>query len=136
MSRARHNQPQSFSRADRVAEQIRRDLSELIRTELKDPRVKLVSLTDVELTPDFAHAKIFFTSLQQDDKRAEVEAGLRAAAGFLRRELGRDLRIHTLPQLHFVYDESMQRGNHLSQLIDQAVGQAPAADDADESKSS
>ncbi len=111
----------SFARSDRVAEQIRRELADLIRLELKDPRVNLVTLTDVEVTPDYAHAKVFFTSLAGDEHLEEITAGLKRASGFLRRELGRRIRIHTLPELHFVYDASVERGSRLSSLIDEAV---------------
>jgi ribosome-binding factor A len=113
--------PKEFSRSSRIAEQVQRELAELIRLELKDPRVGLVTLTGVDLTPDYAHAKIFYTTLAEDGARQEVEAGLRAASGFLRRELGRRIRIHTLPELHFVFDESVERGDRLSRLIDEAV---------------
>ena len=109
----------SFQLSDRVAEQVRRDLADLIRTELKDPRVGMISLTAVELTPDYAHAKVFFATLN-DDHLEEIERGLKRAAGFLRRELGRRIHIHTLPELHFVYDNSIERGASMSQLIDQA----------------
>ena len=108
-----------FQRSDRVAEQVRRDLADLIRSELKDPRVGMISLTAVELTPDFAHAKIFFSTLD-DDHLEEIERGLKRAAGFLRRELGRRIHIHTLPELHFVFDRSIEHGISLSRLIDQA----------------
>jgi ribosome-binding factor A len=108
-----------FQRSERVAEQVRRDLAELIRTELKDPRVGMISLTDVELTPDYAHAKVFFTTLNSEHLD-EIQRGLKRASGFLRRELGRRIHIHTLPELHFVYDSSLERGSSLSQLIDQA----------------
>jgi ribosome-binding factor A len=108
-----------FQRSDRVAEQVRRDLADLIRNELKDPRVGMISLTAVELTPDYAHAKIFFATLQSEHL-PEIEQGLKRAAGFLRRELGRRIHIHTLPELHFVYDNSIERGASLSLLIDQA----------------
>ena len=108
-----------FQRSERVAEQVRRDLAELIRTELKDPRVGMISLTDVELTPDYAHAKVFFTTLSAEHLD-EIQRGLKRASGFLRRELGRRIHIHTLPELHFVYDSSLERGSSLSQLIDQA----------------
>jgi ribosome-binding factor A len=111
----------TFSRSDRVAEQIRRELAELIRLELKDPRVRLVTLTDVEVTPDYTHAKVFYTSLSGHEQHAEIAAGLRRASSFLRRELGRRIKIHHLPELHFVYDVSVERGTQLSQLIDQAV---------------
>lgn len=110
----------AFQRSDRVAEQVRRDLADLVRTELKDPRVGMISLTAVELTPDYAHAKVFFTTLDSDHL-AEIEAGLKRAAGFLRRELGRRIHIHTLPELHFVYDNSLERGASMSLLIDQAA---------------
>ena len=108
-----------FQRSDRVAEQVRRDLADLIRSELKDPRVGMISLTAVELTPDYAHPKIFFSTLN-DDHLEEIERGLKRAAGFLRRELGRRIHIHTLPELHFVYDSSIEHGISLSRLIDQA----------------
>lgn len=108
-----------FQRSERVAEQVRRDLADLIRTELKDPRVGMISLTEVELTPDYAHAKVYFTTLNADHLD-DIQRGLKRAAGFLRRELGRRIHIHTLPELHFVYDASLERGASLSQLIDQA----------------
>ena len=113
--------PKEFSRSSRVAEQVRRELAELIQLEVKDPRVGLVTLTDVEISPDYAHAKVFFTSLKGESGVSEVLAGLRAASGFLRRELGRRIRIHTLPELHFAYDRSVEQGDRLSRLIDGAV---------------
>ena len=123
--------PRGFQRSDRVAEQVRRDLADLIRTELKDPRVGMISLTAVELTPDYAHAKVFFTTLNAEHLN-EVEQGLKRAAGFLRRELGRRIHIHTLPELHFIYDSSLERGMNLSQLIDQANSVSAEADDNDD----
>ena len=113
--------PKEFSRSSRVAEQVQRELAELIRLELKDPRVGLVTLTGVELTPDYAHAKVFYTTLADPSARQDIDAGLRRASGFLRRELGRRIRIHTLPELHFVFDESVERGDRMSRLIDEAV---------------
>lgn len=110
----------SFSRSDRVAEQIRRDLADLVRSELKDPRVGMISLTAVEVTPDYAHAKVYFSTLD-DSHVPEILTGLKRASGFLRRELGRRIRIHTLPQLHFIHDSSIEHGASLSQLIDKAV---------------
>jgi ribosome-binding factor A len=115
----------SFSRSERVNEQIRRELADLIRNGIKDPRLeahfKMVTLTDVEVTPDYAHAKVFYTALVGTDQRSAVDRGLKGAAGFLRRELGRRVRIHHIPELHFVYDESVERGTELSHLIDEAV---------------
>ncbi|MDR1855415.1 MAG: 30S ribosome-binding factor RbfA [Azoarcus sp.] len=110
-----------FSRGQRVAEQIRRELAELIRQEVKDPRVGLISLTDVELTPDYAHAKVFFTALGGAEAAPGILEGLRRASGFLRRALGQRIHIHTLPELHFQFDPSLEEGSRLSQLIDQTV---------------
>lgn len=123
----------SFSRSDRVAEQIRRELAELIRLELKDPRVRWVTLTDVEATPDYAHAKVFYTTLSEAQDAREIEQGLRRSASFLRRELGRRIKLHHIPELHFVYDASVEHGRKLSRLIDEAVAsssQAPLEDAA------
>lgn len=113
--------PKEYSRGQRVSEQIRRELAELIRLEVKDPRVGFISLTDVELSPDYAHAKVFFTSMTGRQDLDEIMTGLKRASGFLRRELGRRVRIHTTPQLHFVYDQSIEEGARLSKLIDDTV---------------
>ena len=110
-----------FSRGLRISEQIRRELAELIRLEVKDPRVGFISLTDVEVTPDYAHAKVFFTSMTGREGLDATLAGLRNSSGFLRRELGKRIRIHTLPQLHFEYDPSVEEGARLSKLIDDTV---------------
>ena len=117
-----------FSRKDRVSEQIRRELAELIRQELKDPRVGMISITDVMVTADYAHAKVFFSTLSGSEKIAGVLEGLQKASGFLRRELGKRIRIHTTPQLHFVFDESLERGADLSKLIQEAVAISEGAD--------
>lgn len=114
-----------FSRSDRVAEQLRRDLADLLRFSIKDPRIAakltLVTITDVEVTVDYAHAKVFYTSMAGTETHQEVAEGLQRSAGFLRRELGRRIRIHQIPELHFVYDTSVERGTYLSGLIDAAV---------------
>jgi ribosome-binding factor A len=109
-------------RGQRVADQIQRDLSELISFELKDPRVGMVTLTEVQVTPDYAHAKVYFTLLKDspDAVRSTLE-GLNKAAGFLRNLLGKRLHIHTLPQLHFIHDTSTMRGMAMSALIDEAM---------------
>lgn len=113
--------PKEYSRSQRVVEQIRRELAELIRLEVKDPRVGFITLTDVEITPDYAHAKVFFTSMTGEESVPEILQGLRRASGFLRRELGRRVRIHTIPELHFHYDRSVEQGSRLSRLIDETV---------------
>jgi ribosome-binding factor A len=108
-------------RLRRVGDQIQRELAELIRTELKDPRVGFVTLTAVEVTSDLAHAKVWYTILGSTEDHEQSSEGLKRAAGFLRSELGRRLKIHNIPELHFHFDGSVERGIHLSQLIDQAV---------------
>ncbi len=103
----------------RVADQIQKDLSEIIISELKDPRVGMITITDVQVTLDYAHAKVFFTRLNDDPKAiANTVKGLTQAAGFLRNQLGRRLTIHTLPALYFIYDNSTARGVEMSRLID------------------
>jgi ribosome-binding factor A len=104
-----------------VAEQIHHELAAMIARELKDPRVGMVTLTGVDLTPDYAYATVRFTVLPSDDDsvRRTLE-GLRAGAGFLRSQLGRRVRIHTTPELRFEHDRSVERGVNLSKLIDEA----------------
>ncbi len=125
--------PKEYSRSQRVVEQIRRELAELIRLEVKDPRVGFITLTDVEITPDYAHAKVYFTSMTGEADVPEILQGLRRASGFLRRELGRRVRIHTTPELHWHYDRSVEEGSRLSKLIDDVVREDEARhhDDAD-----
>ncbi len=121
-----------FSRKDRVAEQIRRELAELIRTELKDPRVGMISITDVEVTADYAHAKVFFSTLAGSEHLEDVMTGLQKASGFLRRELGKRISIHMTPQLHFVFDQSLERGADLSKLIQEALAISSSSEPASE----
>ncbi len=124
--------PKEYSRSQRVVEQIRRELAELIRLEVKDPRVGFITLTDVEITPDYAHAKVFFTSMTGETDVPEIMQGLRRASGFLRRELGRRIRIHTIPELHFHFDRSVEDGARLSKLIDDVVREDDARHQGDD----
>jgi ribosome-binding factor A len=109
------------ARGLRVADQIQRDLAEIIAYGLKDPRIGMITITEVQITPDYAHAKVFFTQLlDAPEKVRNTVEGLTAASGFIRNQLGKRLHIHTLPQLHFVHDTSTSRGMEMSLLIDQA----------------
>lgn len=120
-------------RSLRVADQIQKDLSEILTFELKDPRVGLVTITEVQVTPDYAYAKVFFTTLDDsEDAIRETLTGLEKANGFIRNQLSRRLHIHTLPQLRFEYDRSVVRGMALSDLIDQANSQRVKDDDGEE----
>lgn len=119
--------PKDFPRGRRIADQIQRELSDIIRLEIKDPRVDMVTITDVEVTQDNAHAKIFFTVLGEPVQQEVAAKALEHAAGFLRSTLARRIKLRTVPQLHFHYDVSVERGMRLSRLIDEAVAGDEAA---------
>ncbi|MCZ7564206.1 MAG: 30S ribosome-binding factor RbfA [Burkholderiales bacterium] len=108
-------------RTRRVADQIQRELAEILHTELKDPRVRMVTITGVEVSADLAHAKVYFSALADAATLAETSAGLRCAAGFLRSALGRRMRIHNIPELTFVHDATVEQGVRLARLIDEAI---------------
>ena len=114
--------PKAYPRTRRIAEQIQRELADLIRLELKDPRVPpLVTVTDVEVSPDQSHAKVFFTLLGDEQQIAHATEGLTRASGFLRTQLAQRMKLRTIPQLEFKYDASVERGMKLTRLIDEAV---------------
>ena len=113
--------PREFSRASRIADQIQRDLSGLIRQEVKDPRVGLVTISAVEVNRDLSHAKVYVSSLAEVEATGQSVEALQHAAGFLRSRLSRTLKIRSVPQLQFLYDASVERGVRLSHLIDEAV---------------
>jgi len=113
--------PKDYPRSRRIAEQIQRELSDIIRLELNDPRVGMITITDVEVSPDHSHAKVFFTMLDNDAKIQETRGALRHAAGFLRSRLAHSLKLRITPELRFEYDVSVERGVRLSRLIDAAV---------------
>jgi ribosome-binding factor A len=117
----------STARLARIADQIQRVLADLIRLELRDPRVRLVTLTGVELARDQSHAKVYFTVLGSAEEAKACGVALAHAAGFLRSELAHRLSTRSVPDLHFAYDESIERGVRLSRLIDEAVAPTPAA---------
>lgn len=108
-------------RPQKVADQIQRELAEVLRRELRDPAVGMVTLTGVEVSPDCAHATVLFTCLDRSHVPA-ASAGLKRAAGFLRSQLARRIKLYGVPDLRFVYDDSIERGARLSQLIDRAAG--------------
>lgn len=107
-----------FSRSHRVAEQMRRELADLLQFEVKDPRIGMVTITEVEVTGDMAHAKIFYSAAKASDA---VQKGLEKSSGFLRTQLAKRMLLRTVPQLHFVYDASIDNGMKMAQLINQAI---------------
>ncbi|MCS7061375.1 MAG: 30S ribosome-binding factor RbfA [Anaerolineae bacterium] len=124
----------------RISELVRTCLSTLIETRLKDPRVAGVTVTDVEVTPDTRLARVYYSLIGDDEAKRQATLGLESAAGWLRRELGTFLRTRNTPELIFIFDESLERGERMSQLLDslqdQSSGHASAnsqlgADSAD-----
>ena len=119
-----------FSRSQRVAEQIRRELADLLQFEVKDPRVGRITVTEVEVSGDMAHAKVYYSAPPAEQETGELQKGLEKSAGFLRGQLASRMLLRTVPQLHFIYDASIDRGMRLSRLIDEALSpeQPPAED--------
>jgi ribosome-binding factor A len=108
-------------RARRVGDEIQRDLADLLRTEVKDPRVGPVTITAVEVSPDLSHAKVFVTHLAGREHADEAVKALQHTAGFLRSALAHRLSLYAVPALHFAYEDSIETGMKLSQLIDDAI---------------
>lgn len=114
-------------RVDRVAEQIKKELATIMQFQLKDPRIGMVSLMEVKVSRDYSHAQIYFSLLDKDELKSTLEA-LESASKFLRSALAKSMKnMRIVPHLHFHYDNSLERGNHLSALIDKAI----ASDEAD-----
>ena len=109
----------SRGRPRKVAELVQRELTDLLRREVRDPRVGMLTITAVDVSPDLSHAKVFFTLLDKKNVETTTE-GLQRAAGYLRSQLAHRIKLYTTPELRFLYDESVERGDHLSQLIDAA----------------
>jgi ribosome-binding factor A len=126
-----------FGRTDRVADYLRRELAQLIQKEVRDPRLGMVCVNEVEVSRDLAYATVFVTFMESDDAQ-EAQGRLKVlnqASGFLRSRLSREARMRTVPRLRFVYDSSVVRGRQLSDLIDNALDadrrQHPAPDGVD-----
>ena len=108
-----------FQRTDRLGAELQRELAAVLRDEVRDPRVGLITVQEIRVTRDMSHAKVYFTCMGGDPKSTQDFLN-RKLAGFLRHQLSHRVRTRTMPQLHFVYDESIERGQHLSELIDKA----------------
>ena len=108
-------------RARRIGDEIQRELADLLRNEVKDPRVGRVTITGVEVSADLSHAKVFVTHMTGRENAAAAVKALQHTAGFLRSALSHRLTLYSVPQLHFAYDDSIESGMKLSQLIDDAV---------------
>lgn len=119
-------QRNGYARIDRVQEQIQRELAELVRTSLKDPRAGFITINDVAVTRDYSHATVYYTVM--NGERNESAQVLEHAKGFLRSQLSQRINLFRTPELHFEYDESLERGMNLTHLIDQATAQAKESD--------
>lgn len=112
--------PRDFKRSERVAGTMRRELAQLIQKEVDDPGVGFISLSDVEVSRDISHAKIYVTVFEAEKAASSIKA-LNKAAGYLRTRLGQEMRIRSVPELHFVHDASVETGLQMDSLIDAAV---------------
>ena len=110
-------------RPRRIGDQIQRELAELLRQQVKDPRIGMVTVTAVDVSPDLSHAKIFVTHLGGTEQAQAVVAALQHTAGYLRTELSHRLKLYSVPELRFYYDDSIESGLRLSRLIDDAVAE-------------
>lgn len=120
-----------YSRTQRIGDQIQRELAMLIQREIKDPRLGMVTITSVDVSRDLSHAKVYVTVMGQDDVERSVHV-LQDAAGFLRMQLGKGMKVRTVPQLHFHYDASVRRGAELTALIERAVAEDRKLNDSSE----
>lgn len=128
-----------FDRTERIGAELKRELYEVLRDEVRDPRLANITVQEVRVVRDLSHAKVFFTCFAGDADVVEQTRLLNGTlAGFVRHALAQRVRLRIMPQLHFVYDESIQAGEHLSHLIEKAVATQveptadPALDDVDE----
>jgi len=117
-----------FARAERIGAEMRRLLAVLVHDELRDPRIGMVTIHEVRVARDLAHAKVFYTCLDEA-KVTETGRVLRQSGGFLRRRLGQLMKVRTIPELEFTFDRSVAEGNRLSALIDRAVAEDRARHD-------
>ena len=107
-------------RIERVNNLIRQEISELLQRQVKDPRLgSFVAVTEVSTSPDLRYAKVFVSCMGSEEERKETLSGLVAAAGFFRNRLAKHLRLRRIPELSFHWDDSIERGAHLLQLIDE-----------------
>lgn len=112
--------PRDFKRSERVAGSLRRELAKIIQMEVKDPGVGFIGLSDVEVTRDLSHAKVFVTVFEHEKAVSSIKA-LNQAAGYLRKRLGQEMRIRSVPELHFHHDASVETGRQMDDLIETAV---------------
>lgn len=119
--------PRDFRRSDRVAGSLRRELAKLLQAEVRDSEVGFIGLSDVEVSRDLAHAKVFVTVFEHEKADDSIRT-LNQKAGYLRSRLGQEMRIRAVPELHFHHDASVETGRHMDELIDSAISSDRQAD--------
>ena len=107
----------TFKRADRVADLIKAELSDILLKQIRDPRIGLLTITDVKMSDDLRSAKIYVVQMGKDKLDAELQAGLEKAKGFLKRELGKRLSLRYIPDVFFFYDKSFEYGSRIDKLL-------------------
>lgn len=107
----------------RVGDQIQRIVSELLQREIQDPRLRMITISSVEVSSDLSFAKIYFTFIEGECALEDILKGLKKAKGFIRHKMGSQLNARIVPEIHFIHDQKMAKANHLSDLIDSAVTQ-------------
>jgi ribosome-binding factor A len=124
--------PREFTRAERVSDSVQQELATLIRSEVRDPRVGMVNVTEVQISRDLAYGKVFvnFVGDREQEQIDEAMAALNGASGYLRKLLGASIQLRIVPKLNFIFDETGRRGQHLSALIDLAISKEMPADAA------
>ena len=119
-----------FSRTQRVSQLLREEIARLIQREVKDPTVGFVSVSDVEVSRDLSHARVYVTVFDEDQAKDSIRA-LKRAAGFLRRRLGQEMRLRSVPELDFRHDDSVETGQRMDALIERARASDPSGPDGD-----
>ncbi len=104
-------------RSNRLAEALKQEISQLIREELKDPRIGFVTVTSIEVADDLSHAKVYVSVLGDDQKAKETIEALKGASGFVRTEIGKRIRLRHVPEIVFKYDNSIEHGVHIARLL-------------------
>jgi ribosome-binding factor A len=117
------------NRAQRIGDQIRKELGRLLLKEIKDERIKLIAITDVQVSRDLSYAKVYYTLVDDALDKTEMEAALKKASGYLRSRIAEELSLRYTPKLRFIYDNAMEYGRHMTQLIDEALAKHPSTDE-------
>ncbi|HQD79090.1 MAG TPA: 30S ribosome-binding factor RbfA [Bacillota bacterium] len=118
-------------RKDRIQEEIKKEIADILHREVKDPRIGFISITDVEISDDLSYVKVFYSSLNED-KLDEIQEGLDKATGYIRSEIGKRIRLRLVPELSFRYDASLKRGAHIDKLLEEALKKGASGDESSE----